>query len=110
MALDISSLLTSMLTAAQNSAKTNWKIVEPFAKTQCTNIAQQIVDIEAQLATGSIDTETASLLLDMQKNASRAALLTVEGIGLLTAQTAINAALGAVSIAVNKAVGFALVP
>lgn len=108
MALDVSSLLSSMLTAAQGSLKTGWATAAPFAKTQFTAIAQQIVDIEAQLAAHSINQQQASLLLDMQKNASRAALMTVEGIGLLAAQNAINAALGAVATAVNGALGFAL--
>jgi len=97
-----------MLAAAQGSVTTGWNTLAPFAQTQFTNIAQQIVDIEAQLAAGSITQTQASLLLDMQKNASRAALLSVEGIGLLTAQNAINAALGAVATAVNGALGFAL--
>lgn len=108
MALDVSTLLSSMLTAAEGSLKQAWTTAAPFAKTQFTNIAQQIVDIETQLIAGSIDQAQATLLLDMQKNASRAALLAVEGIGLLAAQNAINAALAAVATAVNGALGFAL--
>lgn len=108
MALNVASLASSMLAAAKGSVTTGWNTLAPFAQTQFTNIAQQIVDIEAQLAAGSITQAQASLLLDMQKNASRAALLSVEGIGLLTAQNAINAALGAVATAVNGALGFAL--
>ncbi|MFP5234321.1 MAG: hypothetical protein ACLGSD_00340 [Acidobacteriota bacterium] len=108
MALNVASLASSMLTAAKGSVTTGWNTLAPFAQTQFTNIAQQIVDIEAQLAAASITQAQASLLLDMQKNASRAALLSVEGIGLLTAQNAINAALGAVATAVNGTLGFAL--
>jgi hypothetical protein len=108
MTLNVASLATSMLAAAKGSVTTGWTTLAPFAQTQFTNIAQQIVDIDAQLAAGSITQAQASLLLDMQKNASRAALLSAEGIGLLTAQNAINAALGAVATAVNGALGFAL--
>jgi hypothetical protein len=108
MALDLSGLFTSMMTAAQGSLKTGWAAVQPFAKTQFTAIAQQIVDIEAQLAAGQLTQDDASSLLNMQENASRSALMTVEGIGLATAQNAINAALGAVASTVNKALGFAL--
>lgn len=108
MALSVASLASSMLAAAKGSVTTGWNTLAPFAQTQFTNIAQQIMDIEAQLAAGSITQAQASLLLDMQKNASRAALLSVEGIGLLTAQNAINAALAAVAAAVNGALGFAL--
>lgn len=109
MALDVGALAQSMLTAAKGPLAADWKTAQPFAQTQFTNIAQQVVDIEAQLAAGSINQTQASLLLDMQKNASRAALLTVQGIGLLAAQDAINAALGAVATAVNGALGFALI-
>jgi hypothetical protein len=44
----------------------------------------------------------------MQKNSALAVMLTVEGLGLLTVESAINAALGAVRDSVNTAVGFAL--
>ena len=108
MALDVSTLFSSMITAAEGSLKTGWAAVEPFAKTQFTAIAQQIVDIEAQLAAGQLSKDDAASLLDMQANASRAVLMTVEGIGLATAQNIINAALGAVGGAVNKALGFAI--
>jgi hypothetical protein len=108
MALDLTQLSQSMLAAAEVPLKDEWQKAQPFAKTQFTNIAQQIVDIEAQLAQGTITEAQAGLLLDMQKNASRSALLAVEGIGLIAAQDAINAALGVVADAVNKALGFAL--
>jgi hypothetical protein len=108
MALDVSALFTSMITAAEGSLKTGWSAVEPFAKTQFTTIAQQIVQIEAQLATGQLSQADATSLLDMQENASKAALATVEGIGLATAQNIVNAALGSIEGAVNTALGFAL--
>jgi hypothetical protein len=44
----------------------------------------------------------------MQASASRAALTTIETIGLIAAQDAINAALKVLSAAVNKAVGIAI--
>ncbi len=110
MPLNIGTLATNMLTAAQGPLKADWKKAQPFAQTQFKNIAQQIVDIEAQLAAGTINQQQADLLLDMQKNASRAALLAVEGIGMLAAQDAINSALGAVKNLVNDALHFSLIP
>ena len=44
----------------------------------------------------------------MQKNASRSVLLTVEGLGILAVEEAINAALDVIKGAANKAIGFAL--
>ena len=106
--MDVASLAASMLVAAKVPLIAGWDTAEPFAKTQFTNIAQQIVDIQAQLSAGSLNQAQASILLDMQKNASRAAFLTISGIGVLAAQDAINAALGAIATAVNGALGFPL--
>jgi hypothetical protein len=108
MALDVGTLATTMLAAAKGPLEAHWKTVQPFAQTQFKNIAQQIADIEAQLAEGTLTKEQANLLLDMQKNASRAALLAVEGIGILAAQDAVNDALGAISKMVNGALQFSL--
>jgi endonuclease III-like uncharacterized protein len=60
------------------------------------------------LKDGTVTNEQAALLLDMQKNASRSALLAIQGIGLVTAQNILNGALGAVAATVNKALGFTL--
>jgi len=46
--------------------------------------------------------------LSIEKHATETALLTVEGLGIVAAESAINAALGAVTTLVNTAVGFAL--
>jgi hypothetical protein len=45
----------------------------------------------------------------MQTHASKNVLLTLQGLSLLGAEAAVNAALGAVKTAVNTAVGFALI-
>ena len=52
--------------------------------------------------------QQAELHLQIQKNAMRSVLLTVEGLGLLAAEQAINQALALVKDQVNAAVGFAL--
>jgi hypothetical protein len=61
------------------------------------------------LAAGRINSQQADLLLDMQKLASRNVLLTMEGLGLLAAEAAINAALDVVKKAVNTALGITLI-
>ncbi len=109
MALDVDSLATPMLNAALPLLKQDASDAESFAKTEFTKLAQTLVSIEAQLAAGQITQDQASLLLDMQKNASRAVLLALKGMALVAAQNAINAALGAIGGIVNKALGFALI-
>lgn len=109
MALDLEALLKSMMSAAQGSVKSGWSAVRPFAQTQFKVIAQTIVSIEAQVALGELNEDDATSLLEMQKSASRTVLMAVEGISFSTAQSAINAALGAIGPFVNGALGFALV-
>ena len=72
-------------------------------------IAQTVVSIGEGIAAGTITQEQAPILLDMQKNASRAVLAAVEGMTLVAAEQAVNAAIGAVKTAINTFVGFPLV-
>jgi hypothetical protein len=79
-----------------------------YAKNEAEKIAISIRQIGELYASGIIDAEEARLKLDIQKNTSRTMLLAVKGIGILTAEEAINAGVGTVRDAVNTALGFAL--
>jgi hypothetical protein len=108
MALDASELSSQMLAAALPILKKGAGDIQSFAKLEFTKIAQTIVSIGEQLAAGEITQDMAGLLLDMQKHASRSVLLTVKGLGILTVEQAINAALDVVRTAVNTSLKFAL--
>ncbi|HZT36010.1 MAG TPA: hypothetical protein VFA15_08820 [Nitrososphaera sp.] len=108
MAIDVQSLASEMLGAALPILKKDADDAESFAKVEFTKIAQTIASIGGQLATNQITERQAVLLLNMQKLASQNVLLTLEGLGLLAVEAAINAALGVVRSTVNTAVGFAL--
>lgn len=110
MALDVGSLAAQMLSAALPILKKNAQDAESFAKTEFTKIAQTIVSLGEQVASGQINQQQAGLLLQMQTSASRNVLLALQGLALLTVEEAINAALGAVATAVNTALKFALIP
>lgn len=109
MSLDIGSMAEQMLGAALPVLKTDGEDAASFAKTECTKLAQTLASLGEQLAAGQINQQQAALLLDMQKNAFRNVMLTVEGLGLLAVEAAINAALGVVKSLVNSAIGFALI-
>ncbi len=109
MALDVGTLASQMLGAALPILKKDAQDAESFAKTEFTKIAQTIVSIGEQVASGQINQQQAGLLLDMQTSASRNVLLTLQGLALLAVEEAINAALAVVKTAVNTAVGFALI-
>ena len=109
MALSIAGLAKAMVGAAKGSLGKKWPIIKEFMKAEAKKTAEQIASIERMRLSGEISQKEAQLLMDMQRNASKSVLLTVEGLGLLAAEAAINAAFGAVRTTVNKALGFALI-
>lgn len=108
MALDIGKLASDMLNAALPILEKSSADAESFAKAEFTKIAQTIASVGEQFEADKINQQQAQLLLSMQASASRAVLLTLEGLALLTVENAINAALGAVKAAVNTTLGFIL--
>jgi hypothetical protein len=110
MSLDVGALATQMLGAALPILKKDAQDAQSFAEVEFNKIAQTIVSIQAMLAAGQINQQQAALLLDMQKSASRSVLLTLQGLALLAAEAAINAALNVVKGVVNAAVKFPLIP
>lgn len=109
MALDIGALTQAMVTAARGKLRKQWPVIKEYATAEAKKTAETLAMIEKLRLTGDISPKEARLLLGMQRNSAKAVLLTVEGLGLLTAEAAINAAVGTVRTTVNKAVGFALI-
>lgn len=108
MALSASQLGKDIVAAFKGVFKKKWPEIKEYGETEAKKIAQTLVMIEALKASGKINEEQAALYLDMQKNASRIVLLAIEGLGILAAEAAINAALDAVKESVNTAIGFTL--
>jgi hypothetical protein len=108
MALDPGQLASSMLAAALAVLTKKTPDITSYAETEFKKIADTIVSIGQMVAAGQMTAEEATLHLQIQANASRAVLLCVEGLGLLAAEQAINAALAAVKDTVNAALPFKL--
>ncbi len=108
MALNVDSLATQMLNATLPTLKQNASDAGSFAAAEFKKLAATMVSIESQLNSKQITQDQATLLLDMQKNASQSVLLAEEGMALEAAQNAINSALRAVAGVVNAAVHFSL--
>jgi hypothetical protein len=107
--LDVSTLLKDMLGAAKNSLGNKWPKVKDLATNSFKKLSQVLVDIETMKLAGTISNEQASLMLDMEKNTFKIVMLSVEILGILAVEDALNAALKVVKQTVNTAVGFALV-
>jgi|SRR5664279_5078098 len=108
MPLNVQDLARQMTAAAAGQFKKQWPDVKSYAESEFQKLAHAIVFIGEERVAGQIDETEGALLLDMQKNASRAVFLTIKGIGLLTAEAAVNAALDVVRTAVNTALGLTL--
>lgn len=108
MSLSVSGLARAMVDAARGKLTKHWPDVKEYAKSEAKKTAETLALIERLVLTNEINAKQAKALLSMQRNSAQSVLLTIEGLGLLTAESAINAALGAVRDTVNKALGFAL--
>jgi hypothetical protein len=106
--LDAGKLGRTMLTAAMDVFTKQTPELKAYAQGEFKKIGQAIVTIGKLAATGAISRQEAKLHLQMQTAASRTVFMTMEGLGLLEAEGAINAALDAVRTTVNAALPFKL--
>ena len=109
MALKASVLAKNMLAAAKEEVDDKWPAVKIYAEAEAKKLAQTLVMIEKLKLSGSITKKQADILLDMQKQTSRVVLLTIEGLTLLAAEAAINAAIKSIRDAVNDSIGWRLI-
>jgi hypothetical protein len=108
MALSASQLGKDILAALKGTLTDKWPEIREYGESEAKKLAQALVMIEALKVSGKINEEQARLHLEIQKNASRTVLLTIEGLGVLAVEAALNAALNVVKDAVNTALGFVL--
>jgi len=108
MALNTNELLEQMTKALKDNLSEHWPAIRDLATSEVKKLAQNMADIEAMKIAGTISEEQARLQLNIQKNSLKTVLLTEKGLGLLAVEAAINAALGVVSAAVNKAIGWSI--
>ena len=106
--MDFEEIGKDMLEAAWNVLKERAPGIRSYTEGEFKKLAQTLATIEVSRAQNQISDEEARILVEMQKGASRAVLLTTAGLEVVVVERAINAALGAVKSAVNTALGFAL--
>jgi hypothetical protein len=108
MSLDVTQLGKDILAAFNGALGEKWPDIREYGEAEAKKLAQTLVMIETLKFSGKITKEQAALHLDIQKNATRTVLMTIEGLGILAAEAAITAALNVVKDSVNTAVGFSL--
>jgi hypothetical protein len=109
MALKIQDLLGPMLDASKTVIGKKWPDMQNYVETEMKKIGQNILDIEKMKLEGTTTEDKGKALLDIQLNASKTVLLTAQGMTMIMAEEAINAALSAIKDVVNKALGIVLI-
>lgn len=97
-----------MLEAAKGVFQKDWPDIKEIAETELKGIAEGIALIECLRLEKKISQKKSKLLIKMKKNTAQIVMLTIKGLGIVTVEKAINAALKVVKDTVNETFGFAL--
>jgi hypothetical protein len=106
MAIDVAQLVGQMINAAAGVLGKKWPDVKEYAESEFKKLGECILTIESMKLQGKITEDQARLHIEIQKNAMRTVMLTVEGLGILAVEQAINAAFVIVRNTVNTALGW----
>lgn len=103
--IDFGQLTKDVLSALVGALDDDVSDIAAFAKSEAAKIAVSVAQIGELRAAGVIDDEEVTLHLDIQKNASRAVLMAVKGVGIVSAERAVNAAIAVATRVVGQALG-----
>ncbi len=106
--INIEKLAKDMTGAAMGVFKEKWPSVKTYAEAEFKKLGETVIAVQKSKLAGNITEEEARLLMDMQKNAMRSVMLTVEGLGIIAVEEALNAALDVVRSTINTAVGWTI--
>ena len=109
MALDVEQLLGDMITAVKGVVGNRWPDIQNLAEDELEDLARVFARIEARKLAGTISDVEAKALLKIHRNTVETVLASIEGMSLIMAEMAINAAMDVISDAVNTAAGFELI-
>jgi hypothetical protein len=101
MSHDVASMGTAMIDAARAQVAKRWPELRVLAEMELPRLAQALTDLAGKVATGEIRETHARQLAHMHQVSARNILQTIDGIGLLTAERAIDAGVRAAAKAIN---------
>ena len=107
--LSVGDLVNDMLQAVKASLGKDYSKAKDFARPEVQRLARSLVDIAKLVAAGKVTKQQAKSLVAIHKNTTRVVFLTIEGLGIIAVENALNAAIGAIRDTVNGAVKFALI-
>jgi hypothetical protein len=106
---DVKALGKDLLDVLKVKLADHFTEAKPFAELSMKQLAQNLEMITELKLTNVINEQQAKLHLDIFKSSVRITLLTIEGLGILAVEDAINAALDAIKNIVNTTIGFPLI-
>ncbi|PYQ26985.1 MAG: hypothetical protein DMF56_21785 [Acidobacteria bacterium] len=109
MNIDVSSLTNTMIHGVRHAIGERWSTIRAVAEPELRKLAQTIEDVRQLHADGVIDADRAFQFVEMQRNTAMSVVRTVEGLGVLIAHEAVDAAAHAAGTVVNRLVGFKLI-
>ena len=109
MSISVGNIIGPMLEAMETTFDNQWPKIQGFAESETKKLAETLAQISRLFVEGRISQVEAGVLLEIQKNTARTVMLTVEGMGLILVEAAINSALDAVSSVINTALGFSFI-
>lgn len=107
--INIQEVFKLMTGAAKEVLKEHWKEIKPFAEQEFKSYARNIHLIGKLKLKGEISLEQSQYYLKIQRSSIRTVLLTIEGLGIIAVENAINAAINIVRDTVNKTIGWSLI-
>ncbi|GGB75925.1 hypothetical protein GCM10007424_14870 [Flavobacterium suaedae] len=106
--VDFKKMLKDMLGVAKTEFSDYWKEVKPYAEKELKSFLDNVKLIAKLKLKNTINEEQAKLHMNLQINSMRMVFLTIEGLGLLAVQSAINSMIDIARNTVNTAIGWTI--
>lgn len=104
--IDAQVIMQAMTQAASAALKKKWPAARTYAEHEFEKFVLQMQHIEKLKVSAAITEDEARFLARLQQNAMKTVLLTLEGLGMLAVESAVNAAIDAVRELVNASIGW----
>lgn len=105
---DVKDIISQITAAVKVALGDKWIDAKDFAESESKKFGQNIAEIALWKTTGKITEEQGQVLIRMHQRSMKMVLTALEGISLVLAEKAINAAIDAVGDVVNGLIGWKL--
>ena len=105
---EVKDVISKITGAVKASLGDKWEEAQDFAESEAEKFGKNIAEIVLWKETGKISEEQGKVLLRMHQRSMKMVLTALEGISLVMAERAINAAIDAIGDIVNGIIGWDL--